>query len=293
MSRWRLLLLTLLALCAFAGNSLLCRAALRDTGIDAGSFTAVRLLAGALMLALLVRLRAAPSDRAGLRWDLPAALALFAYAAAFSYAYRSLSAATGALLLFGAVQLTMIGRGLAGGERLAPRQWAGLGLACAGLLGLLLPGLAAPPLAGALLMLAAGVAWGVYTLRGRHGGDPLRRTASNFALAAPLGLALALMDTPAVAPDPTGIALAVASGALASGLGYAVWYAVLPALGASTAAIVQLNVPVIAAFGGLLLLGEAMSLRAVAASAAVLAGIGLATLQGLRLPGRRFSAGRR
>lgn len=281
MSRWLIPLLTTLAMLAFAGNSLLCRVALKDTAIDPASFTSIRLLSGALTLWLIVRLRSGPHAPAG-GWA--SALALFGYAAAFSYAYVSLSAATGALLLFGAVQATMIGVGLWTGHRLAPRQWAGLVLAVGGLVGLLLPGLSAPPLVGAVLMLAAGVAWGIYSLRGRGGGDPTAVTAGNFIRSAPLGLALSLLTLPALSVDPAGIGYAVASGALASGVGYAIWYRALPGLQPASAASVQLSVPVIAAVGGVLLLGEPLTLRLLLASAAILGGIALVLL--VRQPAR-------
>ncbi|MBS1201448.1 MAG: family transporter [Proteobacteria bacterium] len=279
MSPIRTALLTALALAAFAGNSLLCRAALRDTPIDAASFTAIRIASGALVLWLLVRFRSARPSRAG-SW--PSGLALFAYAAAFSFAYLSLTAATGALLLFGAVQVTMIGTGVARGERLLGRQWVGLLLASAGLVGLLMPGLTAPPLRGALLMTAAGVAWGVYSLRGRTadagGGDPLAVTAGNFARAVPMALALllaALPWNPGSGIDMAGTGYALASGAVTSGLGYAVWYTALRGLKAASAATVQLSVPVLTALAGVVLLAEPLTLRLVLASAAVLGGIAL------------------
>jgi len=264
--------LTALAMGAFAGNSLLCRLALRDTPIDAATFTAVRLVGGAAMLWCLARLLAAGRDGRG-SW--PSALALFAYAAGFSYAYVSLPAATGALLLFGAVQATMIGAGLWRGERLRALQWGGLALAGAGLVGLLLPGLAAPPAGGALLMTGAGIAWGVYSLRGRGTGDPTRVTAGNFLRAAPLGIVLSLALAPGVRPDPAGLGYALASGALASGLGYAIWYAALPALKSTSAAVVQLSVPVITALAAALFLGEALSARLLLATPAILGGIAL------------------
>jgi drug/metabolite transporter (DMT)-like permease len=257
---------------AFAGNSLLCRLALQDTGIDPASFTTVRLVSGALMLWLIVHWRGGRAQSAG-SW--PSAAALFAYAAAFSFAYISLTAATGALLLFGAVQATMIGYGLWRGERLDAVQLAGLVLALGGLVGLLLPGVAAPPLNGAILMLLAGVAWGIYSLRGAGGLDPTTVTAGNFLRAAPLGLALSLLGLPWISLDAAGIGYAIASGAVASGLGYAVWYTALRGLRATSAATVQLSVPVITAIGGVLLLGEALSLRLALASVAVLGGIAL------------------
>ncbi|MES2115658.1 MAG: DMT family transporter [Pseudomonadota bacterium] len=281
----RIVLLTAIAMLAFAGNSLLCRVALKHTAIDPASFTTVRLVSGALALWLIARLRAPAATGQG-NWL--SALALYAYAAGFSFAYVNLAAASGALLLFGAVQATMIGRGIAAGERLAPRQLAGLLLALAGLVGMLLPGLTAPPLGGALLMMGAGVAWGIYSLRGKGAGDATRVTAGNFLRAAPIAIAvsaaLALAGGGAggsggTAIDGPGLLYAVASGALTSGIGYAIWYAALPALQATSAATVQLSVPVIAALGGVAFLGEALTLRLVAASVAILGGIALVILQ--------------
>lgn len=276
MSRARVASLTALAMLAFAANSLLCRAALRDTCIDAALFTAIRLGSGALMLAAIARMRRG-GTRGGGSWR--SALALFAYAAGFSFAYMSLSAATGALLLFGAVQVTMIGHGVRSGERFERRQSAGLVLALGGFAGLLLPGLTAPPLAGSLLMIGAGVSWGIYSLRGRGAGDPTQVTAGNFLRSVPLALALTLVLARDTLLDPAGAGYAVASGALASGVGYAIWYAVLPRLKATHAATVQLSVPVVAALGGILLLGEAMTLRLALASVAILGGIALVILE--------------
>lgn len=281
----RIAILTAIAMLAFAGNSLLCRVALKHTAIDPASFTTVRLVSGALALWLIARLRAPAATGQG-NWL--SALALYAYAAGFSFAYVNLAAASGALLLFGAVQATMIGRGIAAGERLAPRQLAGLLLALAGLVGMLLPGLTAPPLGGALLMMGAGVAWGIYSLRGKGAGDATRVTAGNFLRAAPIAMAvsaaLALAGggvggTGGTAIDGPGLLYAVASGALTSGIGYAIWYAALPALQATSAATVQLSVPVIAALGGVVFLGEALTLRLVAASVAILGGIALVIVQ--------------
>lgn len=266
----RTLLLTALAMIAFAGNSLLCRQALAGTGIDAASFTTIRLLSGAVVLWLLVLLK---TRRAGLGGNWPSALALFAYAAGFSFAYRDLSAATGALLLFGAVQCTMVGHGLWRGERLRMPQLFGMTVAVAGLLVLLMPGLAAPSPVGAALMLLAGAAWGAYSLRGRGAGDAIGETAGNFVRAVPLGLAASLWWLADARLDAAGAALAVASGALASGMGYAIWYTVLPALRASSAAMVQLSVPPLAAFGGVVLLDEAFGWRLALASLAILGGI--------------------
>lgn len=276
MSSLRIITLTVLAMVAFAGNSLLCRLALRDTAIDAASFTAIRLCSGAVMLWLVVRVRGGAYTGTG-SWR--SALALFAYAAGFSFAYLSLPAASGALLLFGAVQATMIGHGLWTGERLQRMQLAGLALALGGLVGLLLPGLSAPPLQGSLLMLGAGVAWGVYSLRGRGAGDATQVTAGNFLRAVPIAAALSLLMIGNISLDRAGIAYAIASGALASGLGYAIWYTALPGLKATKAATVQLSVPVIAALGGVAFLGEAITLRLTLASIAILGGIALVILE--------------
>jgi drug/metabolite transporter (DMT)-like permease len=275
MSRAGVMVLTLLSMLAFAGNSLLCRAAFNSSRIDAASFTAIRVASGAAALFMIVRMRSEKRERAG-SWT--SAFALFAYAAAFSYAYVSLTAATGALLLFGAVQATMIGFGLYSGERLHGWQVAGLVCALLGLVGLLLPGLAAPPLQGSVLMLAAGVAWGVYTLRGKGSGDPLLVTAGNFLRAVVFAAALTAATLPWATLDGTGVACAVASGALTSGIGYAIWYAALPRLKVATAATVQLSVPVIAAAGGIALLGEPATLRLLMASIAILGGIALVIL---------------
>lgn len=276
MSRVRVAAMTSLAMIAFAGNSLLCRAALKETSLDPASFTLIRLTSGAAMLWLVTRLRAGARPGAG-SWR--SALALFAYAAGFSFAYVSLPAATGALLLFGAVQATMIGHGLWAGERFARLQLLGLALALGGLVGLLLPGLSAPPLVGSALMLAAGVAWGVYSLRGKGAGDPTRVTAGNFLRAAPIAAVVSLVLASRITLDPTGAAYAVASGALASGVGYAIWYTALPALKATHAATVQLSVPVLAALGGIVLLGEPITLRLAVASVAILGGIALVLVE--------------
>jgi len=272
MSRSLTLSLTLLAMIAFAGNSLLCRLALQQTAIDPASFTAIRIVSGALTLWLIVRLRRSSHSAAG-SW--PSALALFTYAAAFSYAYVSLPAATGALLLFGAVQASMIGYGLWVGERLRLRQTIGLALALGGLVGLLLPGLAAPPLSGALLMLGAGVAWGVYSLRGKGAGDATCVTAGNFLRAIPMALLLGLAALPWSSLDLAGFCYALSSGALASGVGYAIWYTALRGLKTTSAATVQLSVPVITTLGAIAFLGEAISLRLLLTSAAILGGIAL------------------
>jgi drug/metabolite transporter (DMT)-like permease len=274
MSRTQILILTALSMIAFAGNSLLCRMALRHTGIDAASFTSIRIFSGALVLWLIIGLR---GERIGTAGSWYSALALFAYAAGFSFAYVSLPAATGALLLFGAVQATMISYGLWKGEQLRGRQVAGLIVAFSGLFGLLLPGLSAPPLHGSILMLAAGIAWGIYSLRAKGAIDPTRVTAGNFMRAAPFAAGLSIVMLPSVSLDGSGILYAIASGALASGVGYAIWYKALRGLKAASAATVQLSVPVIAAIGGIAFLGEPVTLRLLIASTAILGGIALVT----------------
>lgn len=275
MSHLHIIALTALAMIAFAGNSLLCRAAFNNTSIDAASFTAIRLVSGAVTLWLVVRIRGG-SHTGGGNWM--SAFALFAYAAGFSFAYLSLPAATGALLLFGAVQTTMIGCGIWVGERLRSQQLVGLVLAFVGLVGLLLPGLTAPPLYGSVLMLGAGVAWGVYSLRGKGVGDPSRVTAGNFLLSVPFAVALSLLMLNNTSLDNVGIWYATLSGALASGIGYVIWYAALPAMKATTAATVQLTVPVITALGGVAFLGEPITLRMAVAAVAILGGIALVIL---------------
>jgi drug/metabolite transporter (DMT)-like permease len=289
MPNLRVAIFTALALVAFAGNSLLCRAALTHTHIDAASFTTVRLLSGTLVLSCLVRLRG--GARTG-RGNWLSALALFAYAAGFSFSYLHLTAAAGALLLFGAVQTTMIGHGIWSGERLRWLQIVGLVLACGGLVGLLLPGLSAPPLPGAILMLGAGVAWGIYSLHGKRGGDSLKVSAGNFARASPFALALSLLLSARASPDLSGIGYAFVSGALASGVGYAIWYTALPSLRSTTAASVQLSVPILAALGGVLFLGERLTPRLLVASVAILGGIALVVVIGKPNPMRLVGAAR-
>ena len=272
MTRLRVFVLTLLTMVAFASNSLLCRLALKHTSIDAASFTTIRLIAGALMLYVIVRLRSEHSQPLG-SWG--SAFALFAYAVAFSYAYISLDAGTGALLLFGAVQTSMIGYGLWSGERFSPQQWLGLACALAGLIGLLMPGTFAPPLIGSALMLGAGVAWGIYSLRGKGAGDPTCATAGNFLRTIPMTLALSVAAWSWASIDTAGVLYALASGALASGIGYAIWYTAMRGLKATSAATVQLSVPAIAAMGGVVFLGELITLRLMLSSAAILGGIAL------------------
>jgi drug/metabolite transporter (DMT)-like permease len=280
-------LLTLLAMLAFAGNSVLCRLALGHTSIDAASFTAVRLLSGALMLTLLVYFRQPPAPamvgaagrRPALGGNWLSGWALFVYAGAFSFAYVNLSTGTGALLLFGAVQATMILAGLVSGERLSGRQVLGLLLAMAGLVAVLLPGLSAPPLGSALLMLASGVAWGIYSLRGRGVPDPTSATAGNFLRAAILSVLLGVAMLARQNLDGPGLWYAVLSGALASGAGYAVWYTALRGLTTTGAASVQLSVPVLAALAGVAFLHEPITLRLTLTSVAILGGIALVVIR--------------
>lgn len=268
----RALLLTALAMLAFAGNSLLCRLALRDTEIDPASFTALRLVSGAVILLILLRLKTSPAPPQG-SWL--GAVLLFVYAAGFSLAYLHLDAGVGALILFGSVQLGMSGWGLFKGERLTGLQTSGLVLAGLGLAFWLLPGANAPALQGTLLMMVAGLAWAGYSLVGRGAGDPLANTAGNFLRASPLGLLMLLAYAGSWRIDGLGATYALMSGALTSGLGYAIWYAALKDLSAIQGASVQLSVPVIAALLGALLLAESLSLRLVLVCAMTIGGISL------------------
>ena len=286
MSFIRLGLLTLVTMLCFAGNSVLCRLALRQTAIDAASFTSVRLVSGALMLAFLIyarqRLQPNASTVSG-HTALPggnwiSALALFVYAAALSFSYSDLSTGIGALLLFGAVQATMILTGLWFGERLSGRQTVGMLVALTGVVALLLPGLDAPPLGSAVLMLASGAAWGVYSLRGRGVGDPTRDTAGNFLRAAGLSVLLSGLFLDRLQFDAKGVLFALLSGAVTSGIGYALWYAVLPELTRTRAATVQLSVPVLAALAGAVFVQEPITLQFVLTSLAVLGGIAMVVL---------------
>jgi len=293
MKATRLFIFTLLAMVAFASNSLLCRLALKQTSIDPGTFTLIRILSGAIALWLVIKAirpsiakrMASPlvdssyssslvTHQSSLRYGTwSSALALFLYAAAFSFAYVDLSAGTGALLLFGAVQATMILWGLYQGETLRGIQIAGFTVAVTGLVVLVFPGLAAPPLICSILMLGAGVAWGIYSLRGKGENYPLSATAGNFGRAVPLAAAASIIFIPWARIDLAGVSYGIISGAITSGLGYVIWYSALPSLNAASAATVQLSVPVLTATGGILLLGEPITLRYLLASIAVLGGI--------------------
>jgi drug/metabolite transporter (DMT)-like permease len=269
--------LTALAMVAFAANSLLCRLALGADEIDAASFTTIRVLSGVATLVLISYAQHRPPSRSSANWR--SALALFAYMIFFSFAYISLGAANGALILFGAVQLTMFAAALSAGERFPPLALVGLAVAVGGLVYLVSPGLSAPDLLGAALMAVAGIAWGAYSLLGRGAPDPLTATTMNFIYCAPLVVIVSLFSLTQLHLSPTGVAYAIASGAVASGCGYVVWYAALRGLTAGRAATVQLSVPVIAAIGAAILLSEAVTLRLVAASIATLGGVGLVLAQ--------------
>jgi drug/metabolite transporter (DMT)-like permease len=274
----RVAILTTVTLVAFAANSLLCRMALAPDLIDPASFVAVRLGSGVAVLIPLAAMMSEPgqaNQRAG-SWR--SGFALFVYAMAFSLAYVSLETGMGALILFGSVQATMIGVGLWQGERPKAREWVGLIVAMAGLVYLVLPGLSAPDPVGAALMVASGVGWGVYSLRGRNSKAPVAATAGNFARALPLAAAALLIAWGTMHASPRGIALAVISGSVTSGLGYVIWYVTLRDLTATRAAIVQLAVPVIAAVGGIAFLAEKPTVRLAIASVMILGGVGGATI---------------
>lgn len=265
---------------AFAGNSIICRLALRDHSIDPASFTAIRLLSGAITLLLIFRwARRGQSLRRHGSWF--SAVMLFLYAICFSYAYISLSAGAGALILFGFVQATMILIGVWTGDRPKFVEWLGWSLAFVGLIWLLLPGITAPEPIGALLMAVAGIAWGVYSVRGRAESDALAATASNFTLSLAMVIVLVALTYSGAGMSTQGVRLAILSGALTSGIGYVIWYAALNYLRSMQAALVQLSVPAIATAGGVILLDESLNLRLVLASALVLGGIGLALAQKL------------
>ena len=282
------LLYTTFALVAFAFNSILCRLALRGEEADAAGFTVVRLVSGAVALivisyvvdrrrrALIPMHRDAATDtRATDTGSWPSALFLFAYAICFSFAYLGLTAGTGALILFGSVQVTMIAVANLRGERLSALEWLGLAAAVGGLVYLVFPGLASPPLASSLLMAAAGAAWGFYTLRGKASRDPLGDTTGNFIRSLPMAAAVALIFLPHIQLSTRGVVLAVISGAVTSGVGYTIWYAALKFHTSTRAAVLQLAVPVMAAIGGIVLLAENFTSRIAIAGILILGGIAL------------------
>ncbi len=292
---------TSFALTAFAFNSILCRLALRGDEADAAGFTAVRLASGAVVLAVIWLICRSPLVSKGLartsddkpsltrgplhsgNW--PSALLLFAYAICFSFAYLGLTAGTGALILFGSVQMTMIAVTLFRGERPRPLEWLGLLVAVGGLVYLVFPGLASPPLNSSLLMAVAGATWGLYTLRGKGSTDPLGQTTGNFIRTLPFAAVIAVIFLPNLHLTARGIVLAVLSGAVTSGIGYTVWYAALKHHTATRAAVLQLAVPVITAMIGVLLLAETADIRLVIAAALILGGIGL-TIAGRKAEAR-------
>ena len=278
--------LTALTMVAFAANSLLCRMALGDPLVDPVSFTTIRLVSGALALVAISRLVVGPEVPQTTKGSWGSGFALFAYAGAFSLAYVSLSAGMGALILFGSVQVTMLGAALTSGERLTPAQWVGSVAAIGGLVYLVLPGISAPDPVGALLMCVSGIAWGVYSIRGKGVSAPVAMTAGNFLRSTPFAIAVSAVALSRVHLEPSGILLAVASGSVTSGMGYVLWYKVLRSLTTSQASIVQLSVPVLAAFGGVAFLSEQVSTRLVAASALILGGVALAVLKGHPNPSR-------
>ncbi|OOZ36340.1 DMT family transporter [Solemya elarraichensis gill symbiont] len=268
---------TSIAMIAFAANSLLCRLALRQELIDAASFATVRVISGALMLFLIVLPHWKTNGRPETSWR--SATMLFTYMAFFSFAYLSLSAGTGALILFAAVQLTMFTVAIRSGEQFPLLSWAGLALAVIGLIYLVSPGITAPDPLGALLMTVAGIAWGVYSLLGKGCPNPLAATANNFIYSVPLVIVVSFLFLGDLHISPEGLALAASSGAIASGLGYTIWYAALRGLKPTSAATVQLSAPVIAAFGGVLLLSEPITLRLILASTATLGGVAIVLTQ--------------
>jgi drug/metabolite transporter (DMT)-like permease len=280
--------LTILALIAFAGNSVFCRLALAGPIIDPASYTAIRLVTGAVTLWVIAVLRrdGAPFKSRG-SWT--SAAMLFLYAVTFSFAYISLSTGTGALILFATVQITMIAAGLHAGERPERLEWLGLIVAIAGLIYLVFPGITAPSIVGSLLMAAAGIAWGVYSLRGRGAIDPVRVTSDNFLRTVPLVIALLLFALSSLTVTPMGFLWAALSGSVTSGIGYVLWYAALPNLTATRAATVQLAVPVLAAIAGVVVLSEAISFRLTLSAVAILGGIGLAIYRHQPVSKRRES----
>jgi drug/metabolite transporter (DMT)-like permease len=272
--------LTSIAMLAFAANSVLARLALSGSDIDPLAYTGIRIASGALILAAITQLRSrkAVAARTWMAGSWSGACALLLYAVTFSIAYVMIGAGPGALVLFASVQIAMLGWAIVKGDRPAPLEWIGMAIAFGSLVYLLSPGLAAPPLAGALLMAIAGASWGAYSLIGRGSRNPMADTAGNFIRCAPIGVILILAGSALSRPSATGIAYALASGALASGLGYIVWYGVLPKLSRTRAAFVQLTVPAIAAMGGVLLIGEALTWRLLVATAGIVGGVALALI---------------
>lgn len=268
---------TALALIAFAANSVLCRLALGEETIDAASFTVIRLLSGALVL-LAILAFSNDKEASASKGSWSASLMLFVYAVAFSFAYISLDTGTGALILFGSVQITMILLSLVSGNRLHLSEWVGVIIAFTGFVYLILPEVTSPSVMGFLLMIAAGIAWGMYTLKGRGSDHPLKDTAYNFLRTIPLVIILLVITIQDAHYSAAGVLLAVLSGGIASGIGYTIWYIALGGLSTTQAAVVQLSVPVIAAFGGVLFVSEAITARLTLSASMVLGGILLVVL---------------
>ena len=272
MNKVQLAAYTVITMLAFSGNSLLCRMALKETSIDAASYTSIRLLSGAAMLWILMRWQHKAPLKLG-TWH--SAAALFVYAIALSFSYRSINAGAGALMLFGAVQLTMILAGFISGERMSALQSLGFVAALAGLVILVSPSVEAPSIVDSILMLASGIAWGVYSLFGRRQSDPVAATAGNFLRAALLSILMSIFTLSWLQLDTRGICYAVLSGAVTSGIGYVLWYRVLRHMSAITASTIQLSSPLITTFGGVMLLGEAFTRNLLIASLLILGGIRL------------------
>ena len=300
---FRLIAGTVLAMLAFAGNSVLCRMALEHGAIDPASFTSIRLFSGAIMLSMLLLIfpkslnsfdgltalharkveSVVPFSQLRRLCSLQQSnwlggFSLFAYAAGFSFAYISLPAGTGALILFATVQITMLSYALLQGARFSPAQWLGFAFALFGLTYLFLPGISAPPLFGAVLMMLAGCAWGIYSLLGKKVNNPTQSTAENFIRASLISVLLSVFFSIHLSISFEGFMLAIASGALTSGMGYAIWYSVLPHLKAASSATLQLTVPVIATVGGVIWLGEDIGVRLIVASIAILSGVAMVVL---------------
>jgi len=271
------ILFTIFALIAFAANSVLCRLALGENTIDASSFTSIRLLSGAFVLYVILK-TSSKSRRPNSKGSWLSALMLFIYAAAFSFAYITLKTGTGALILFGSVQITMILLSLISGNKLHLTEWLGISIAFAGFVYLVLPGVSAPSFTGFILMTIAGIAWGVYTLRGRNSLNPISDTAYNFLRSVPLVIVLVVWSIKNTHFSQEGILLAIISGAITSGIGYAIWYMALGGLSTTLAAVVQLSVPVIAALGGIIFISEPIDFRLIISTLLILGGISIVIL---------------
>lgn len=263
---------TVLALVAFAANSVLGRLALGEKTIDAANFTTIRLLSGAIVLLVILQF-SGKKNNSSTKGSWLAAIMLFLYAAPFSFAYITLDTGTGALILFGAVQITMILLSLISGNKLHVTEWMGVTIAFIGFVYLVLPGVSTPSVIGFSLMTLAGVAWGIYTLKGRGSVNPLADTAYNFARTIPLVIILTVITYQTAHVSSKGILLAILSGGITSGIGYTVWYTALGGLSATQAAVVQLSVPVIAALGGVIFVSEKISLRLTLSALLILGGI--------------------